>query len=53
MVSIATQVENNPVLDDEQYELLDFLLLCQEDFWREVFFLEPAAMAARVWVMTS
>ena len=35
------------------YELLDFLFLGQEDLRGEGFFLEPAAMAARVWVITS
>lgn len=35
------------------YELLDFLLLGEADLRGEGFFLEPAAMAARVWVMTS
>jgi hypothetical protein len=34
------------------YELLDFLLLGKEDLGREGFFLEPAAMAARVSVIT-
>jgi hypothetical protein len=36
-----------------RYELLDFLFLRQEDLRGEGFFLEPAAMVARVWVMTS
>jgi hypothetical protein len=36
-----------------RYELLDFLFLRPEDLRGEGFFLEPAAMAARVWVMTS
>ena len=35
------------------HQLLDFLVLGQEEFWRRVFFFDPASLSARVFSTTS